>query len=131
MGGYCSEGEPCAVYTEKRVKTRKATKCNDCECDIPVGTEVVSESFLLDGSWYRHRTCDACEALVQFLWEFDAECLYRGQLVDWVREGLAPHEFLEGGEYEEYPRGCKPIDEWVDKAKKERDEAAADDAKTP
>lgn len=112
-GGSCDygDGEPVRCYSERQRVARKAWCCGDCGETIKAGETYHYERYMCDGHWYETRTCLSCDSVLRYLWDMGAECLYRGSLKSWLTsdggedgEGLAPHYFIPGGEYENCPR---------------------------
>lgn len=84
------------MYENKRVKTRKPHICDYCYSDISAGTEVVCESGLFDGQFFRRYCCDECNRISGAMWEYcDYEC---GSIADTMRE------FIEECLYSKYSR---------------------------
>jgi hypothetical protein len=104
MSGYCADGEAVAFHRETtRVSVRGTAKCSDCGRPVPKGSSYIVTAYVYDGSWGGQNTCMDCEALIAYLHAHGGECLYRGELKDWISE-LSPHDFRADGQYEDAPR---------------------------
>ena len=76
------------LLRQNRVRARKEHWCYACYCDIPVGTEHHTTTYVHDGRVVTTRSCDPCEALLSDVWDWHCR----------PDEGVAYDDFREWAE---------------------------------
>lgn len=104
--------EPVECYTRRDPVSRGVVKCNDCRQIIPKGVKYRAEKWLYDGQWASNACCPECDAVVAWLINHGAECLYRGQLREYLGE-TSPHDYRKGGYYDGLPRTSRVVSEFL------------------
>lgn len=112
--------EPVECYTERRPVSRGVVKCDDCRQIIPKGVKYRAAKWMYDGHWCSNACCHDCDAAVKWLTDHGAECLYRGQLREYLGD-TSPHDFRRGGYYEGMPRASRVVADHLERMAKDWD----------
>lgn len=83
---YPDGGDESTIWREKRVKTRKAHNCYDCNVEIPIGEAAGCAESLYDGSWSSLYRCASCLMLAEMAATLAGVCAWWGGLDEAISE---------------------------------------------